>query len=440
MKCSRHLLVAFFLTALPIAVQSTLLGAVYYASPTGGGTCSASSPCALTIALDKVAPGDEVVLLDGVYNEPLYVFKGGAAGAPVVIRAANLHQAIIRKNNDRLARILASYVTVSGIQFDGQKSGGNRGAVRVGPGDEVYSIATPIHHVVLEKLWVHHTRAAGICITSGEHDVVVKDSLVENTGYYEFWGEAFYLGNKTDSSKTIYNIEIFGNTVRGFTENGAECKKFSRDVSIHHNRFYNQVLWADYGGDASLGNDGTITIDGHNNTVFDNTLYNNKCGMAVFVIEPEAGHKVYNNVIYDGVGPGSNAIRMKNWSKSWPTGQYPPSQVYNNTFYNLVNHTVGTLDPSILIIRNNVGIDNLAGNLSNVVCFGQIFVDCGSGDFRLVAGSSPIDKAVSGPYSTVDFNGRAAVGTRDSGAFEFYSATPTPPRPPDGLRVIQITS
>lgn len=438
MKCSRHLLVFFFLTAVTILFQTAAQGSTYYVSPAGGGSCTQTSPCGLATGLSKVAPGDQVVLLDGVYNEPLMIYKGGTASAPVVIRAANTHQAIIRKNNDRLARVLASYVTVRGIQFDGQKTGGNRGAVRVGPGDETYSnISRPIHHVTLENLWVHHTRAAAICITSGEHDVIVRDSLIEYIGYYEFWGEGFYLGHKTDSAQTVYNIDIFGNTVRGFTENGAECKKFSRNVSIHHNRFYNQVLWADYGGDPARGNDGTITIDGHDNSVFNNTLYNNKCGMAVFVVEPEAGHKIYNNVIYNGVGPGSNAIRMKNWSKSWPTGQYPPSQVYSNTFYKLVNHTVGTLDSSILVVKNNVGI-NLAGNLSHVVCTGQIFVDCDSGDFRLVAGSTPIDKATSAPYSTVDFEGRAAVGNRDAGAFEFYAKTP--PRPPDGLKVINITA
>ncbi len=399
----------------------------------------------MVTALDMVAPGDEVVLLDGVYNQALMIYKGGVEGAPVVIRAANTHQAIIRTPYDRLARVLASYVTVRGIQFDGAQTGGNRGAVRVGPGDEVYNVARPIHHVILENLWVHHTRAAAICITSGEHDVIVRDCLVENIGYYEFWGEGFYLGHKTDPSQTIYNIDIYGNTVRGFTENGAECKKFSRNVSIHHNRFYNQVLWADYGGDPARGNDGTITLDGHSNSAYNNTLYNNKCGMAAFVIEPEAGHKVYNNIIYDGVAPGSNAIRMKNWSKSWPSGQYPSSQVYSNTFYNLVDHTVGTLDPSIMVVKNNVGI-NLEGNLENVVCTGQIFTDCDNGDFRLVAGSNPIDKANSAPYSTVDFDGKVAVGTRDAGAFEFNGATPppppdtTPPRPPEGLKVTKITA
>jgi hypothetical protein len=363
------------------------------------------------------AAGDEVVLLDGIYSEPLIVTKGGVVGKSVVVRAANQWQSVVRVPTDRLARVWASYVTLRGIVFDGAGTGGNRGAVRVGSGEEV-SLPEPVHDVVVERVHIKDVRAAAVSITSGEHDVVVRDSVIENSGRQEFWGEAFYLGNKTKPEEAVYNIEIAGNIARGFTENAVETKRYAHHIRIHSNVFHNQVMWAEYGGDPEQGNDGTITIDGHSNFVFNNRLFNNQCGMAVFVVEPQAGHRVFNNVVYNGVGRGEFAIRMKDWSTTWAAGEYPPSEVFNNTFYNLVSHDVGTLDPSLLVIKNNIGI-NLEGNISQQLAGASMFQNAAEGDFHPVAGSSAIDGASADPYALTDYDAAAITGAfRDMGALE----------------------
>jgi hypothetical protein len=432
------------LLLLPIAlfvlslVGNPLLGASYYVSPSGSGTsCTLSAPCSLDTGLAKPGPGDDVVLLDGTYKGTMYIRKGGNSTAHVVVRALNTHKAIIQNSSGPLGRVWANYVTVRGVVFDGLKTGGNRGAVRVGAGDET-TLSSPVHHVILEKIRVRNTRAAGISITSGENNIIVRDSIVESTGHYEFWGEAFYLGSKYESSHTVYNIEIYRNEARGFTENGLETKRYSRNVTVRNNVFHSQVLFKDYGGDPAEGNDGTITLDGHSHTVYNNILHSNKCGMAVFVVEPEANIKVYNNIIYNGVSPGTYAVRMKNWSKSFPSGKYPPSQVYNNTFYNLVNHSVGSLDSSLLIVRNNIGID-LSGNLPKSQTTSSLFVNCAAGDFRLVAGCAAIDKASSSPFASVDIDGRGLTGSwRDYGAYEYFTAGP--PNAPSGLKVVSATA
>lgn len=428
----------YFPLAFLVFSHNVAFSASFFISPSGSGTqCSISSPCALDVGLSKPNPGDEVILLDGTYNQPLVIRRGGTAAAPIVVRAMNKGGAVVLVPNDRLGRVWASYVTVRGITFDGAKTGGNRGAVRIGAGDEIV-LPEAVHHVLLEQLHVRNVRAAAISITSGEHDVIVRDSVIENSGYYEFWGEGFYLGSKYKPAETVYNLEIYGNTVRGFTENGLETKRYSHHVKVHDNVFYNQVLWADYGGDPTEGNDGTITLDGYSHEVYSNTLHHNKCGMAAFVVEPEAAHRVYNNVVYDGVGPGAYAVRMKDWSKSWPAGQYPPSLVYNNTFYNLVSHSVGTLNPSILVIKNNIGLD-LSGNLPNAQTVPSLFEDAANGTFHLVAGSVAVDRATAAPFSSSDFHSRSIVGTyRDYGAFEYQAASP--PSPPSGLKVVSVSS
>jgi hypothetical protein len=432
MISSRLLLVAVVTVLFFAGIAQKLEAAIYYVSPSGSGTtCSLSSPCELTTGLGKVAAGDEVVLLDGTYTTPLVVNKGGSSGNHVLVRAQNNGKAIVRVTNARVGRVFASYVTVRGIVFDGGGTGGNRGGFRIGPGDET-TLSSTVRNVIFENNLVKDMRAACICVTSGEYNIIIRNNTISRCGMREFWGEAFYIGHKTDPLQTVYNLEIYGNNASGFTENGIETKKYSRHVTVRDNVFRNQVLFSAYGGDPAEGNDGTITIDGHSNSVYNNILYNNVAGMADFVVEPEAGHKVFNNIIYNGVS-ASSAIRMKNWSKSWPSKAYPPSHVYNNTFFNLKSHSVGSLDSSILFVRNNIGI-NLSGNLYASQISSSHFEDAAKGNFRLKPGCPAIDYGALTPYASVDFDGKGIFGTcRDFGAFEYGLSAPAPP---SGLKVL----
>jgi hypothetical protein len=429
----RLLLVAVFAILILPGTGRQLEAAIYYVSPSGSGTtCSQSSPCALSTGLGKVAAGDEVVLLDGTYTSSLVVNKGGASGKHVVVRAQNNGKAIVRVTNARVGRVFASYVTVRGIVFDGGGTGGNRGGVRIGPGDET-TLSSTVRDVIFENNVVKDMRAACVGITSGEYNIIVRHNTISRCGMREFWGEGLYIGNRTDPLQTVYNLEVYGNDVSGFTENAIETKKYTRNAVIRDNIFRNQVLFSDYGGDPAEGNDGTVQLDGHSISVYNNILYNNKAGMADFVVEPEAGIKVFNNIVYNGVSPSSAAIRMKNWSKSWPSKAYPPSQVYNNTFYNLVSHNCSSVDSSILIIRNNLGI-NLTGNIEISKVSSSHFQDAVKGNFRLKAGAIAIDYGALSPYANVDYDGKGVFGTcRDYGAFEYGLSAPAPP---SGLKVL----
>lgn len=65
----------------------------WYVSPLGSLFSSGHSPtspsASLQGVLDQVQPGDEVVLLPGVYRQRLHLRQGGVAGKPVVVRARN---------------------------------------------------------------------------------------------------------------------------------------------------------------------------------------------------------------------------------------------------------------------------------------------------------------------------------------------------------------
>jgi hypothetical protein len=310
-----------------------------------------------------------------------------------------------------------SYLIIRGIHFDGQKKAGTQGGIKFA-GQEV---STPPHHIIFEDNVVEKTYASGVHLTYGQHDIIIRNNFINGTGYGAYWGEGFYIGHKTDATKSVYNVEMYGNDIRDFTENGIETKQYSYNIVVRNNIFRDQVVGQDHGvtPQKGRGNHGTIQIGGHSNKVYNNVVHNCKGGMASLVVKPNAGHKIYNNVVYNGVEPTKSAIRMQDWGTQRPKWAYPPSEIYNNTFYNMTNHGGQGIDPSGLVIRNNLGI-NLPDNLTQVQISSANFVDAARGNFRLTPKSLAIDRALQSPYSSADFDGKSIVGSkRDFGAFEF---------------------
>lgn len=416
---------------IALTATTTVFAKDYYVAPSGSNTdCTQTVPCSLTTGLDMGSqPGDEVILLDGVYPETFVTRHNGTQTQYITIRAQNTRQAIFRPSGVTLAHIKHSYLIIRGIHFDGQKKAGTQGGIKfAGP-----EVSTPPHHIIFEDNVVEKTYASGVHLTYGQHDIIIRNNFINGTGYGAYWGEGFYIGHKTDATKSVYNVEIYGNDIRDFTENGLETKQYSYNIVVRNNIFRDQVVVQDHGvtPPEGRGNNGTIEIGGHSNKVYNNIVYNCKGGMASLVVKPNAGHKIYNNVVYNSVEPTKSAIRMQDWGTQWPKGAHPPSEIYNNTFYNMTNYGGQGIDPSGLMIRNNLGI-NLPDNLTQAQISSTNFVDAARGNFRLTPKSLAIDRALQSPYSSSDFDGRSIVGSkRDFGAFEAELGI----LPPSGLRV-----
>ena len=126
------------------------------------------------------------------------------------------------------ANITNSYLTIRGIYFDGQKKAGTQGGIRFA-GEEV---STPPHHVVFEENIVEKTYASGIHITYRQHDIIIRNNFINGTGYGTYWGEGFYIGHRTDPTKAVYNVEIYGNDIQDFTENGVETKLYANNIVV----------------------------------------------------------------------------------------------------------------------------------------------------------------------------------------------------------------
>jgi hypothetical protein len=120
------------MTALPSTITIGLLAlcvaggpalsATYHLAPGGddAGPGSAEQPWAtLEHACAQVAPGDTVVLAPGEYAGELRLVRSGEAGAPIVFRAAERHQAVLTGPEDGYTAVLqeVAHIRIEGLAF-----------------------------------------------------------------------------------------------------------------------------------------------------------------------------------------------------------------------------------------------------------------------------------------------------------------------------------
>lgn len=166
-------------------------GAVYYISPTGGGTVgSITNPCAISrlSTAGVVKPGDTWILLSGTY--PPVTLNGssgvldGTASQPITIRAASERQARLLGNGSTIVLSLAnlSYWTFEGLQVQ-------NGDLNQSPHDNVN--LNYCDHITFRRCLFHHSNQGTYTgsVTGYNNDtlVMVFDSSYCLFEENEFW-------------------------------------------------------------------------------------------------------------------------------------------------------------------------------------------------------------------------------------------------------------
>jgi hypothetical protein len=330
----------------------------YYVSPSGSGSsCTKTSPCSLTTGLDKAQGGDEVVLMDGTYTQILKSVRSGAEGRPIMIRAENMHQAIFRISNGNLTQFDKNYLTIRGIVFDGQKSGGKNGGIRILDGT---------HHIIFENNIVKDMQASCIHFPSTNdqpiHHIIIRHNEVDGCGHKVYWGEAVYTGMKPGGS-LVTDVEIYGNTFRNFTENGIDAQKGVARFVVHHNIFRDQIPSVERGeslvetingNERGTLNQGTIKLNGGpGNKAYSNILINNKGGFGLFWISSNQ-QQITGNVAYGNPGGQDkfgNVGGLERLVKRDASSSGPKTEFANNTFCNLSTYEIQS--PELYNIQDN---------------------------------------------------------------------------------------
>jgi hypothetical protein len=160
-------------------VSATATGLDDGSNPTH--TTGTIGPWTFAQARSNLAPGDDIIVLDGTYPTPVgnawYIQRGGTAAHPVRIRAQNLHGAILtpgsgwtgsvlQLNDDAGAANPPDYIIFDGLQIDGlsyQAGIGIQPRWTGGAGGQGRT------HVAIVNCYVHHCSADGIATEQGRY-------------------------------------------------------------------------------------------------------------------------------------------------------------------------------------------------------------------------------------------------------------------------------
>ncbi len=458
----------------------TVKGTAYYVGQAG---CSDAGPgdeqtpfCSFQTALDRLLPGDMLIIQAGVYAEPLLVEGiAGRADAPIVIRGES-RDAVI---------------------FDGgcPDFPCRANDVNADQNWEGMVIVTGGDYLTLSDITVRNNIGMGITIEGGNH-TTITNTLIDGMGNggiivegdpvtpqiignevrrtnLGWLGEdgAFYEGdNEAISIIRAAGFVVANNNMHDVFEEGIVIKESSNNGDVYDNlvaRACAVGIYIDEAHDVRLYNNQVsdtgyyIAASGQKQPcgdyfTLDAGVLGDYYGSAIQLSVGDLGElsqgllsniQVYQNLVW-----GCHLNGLESWDELLESGvgagQMTGIRIYNNVFYNCGVDGVGAgiwledIDDAGVV--NNIialnsedgitgnGIENaaIANNLfyftedwqepvgADYVTGDPLFVDPENGDFHLQAGSPAIDRGTDA--------GLPAVDAPDIGAFEYGLLPPTP--------------
>ncbi len=408
--------------------QPPVAGDEIYVDPENGqdtnsGASAEQALKSLQRALDRVRPGQTVLLMSGTYDEvrtpgEIHYFLGrsGRADAWIAIEAAPGHQPKITPNNGTALHIQGNYVRVSGLTIQGHSfNASNPWGVGIS--------CAGVHHVKFVGNYVADMGSSGISLNGCSNYQVLGNTVVGNA----YWSE------------------VAGSGISAFQSADAG---FGPDVGKYHNVIARNRAYDNSNKVPSVWSNFTAITDG-NGIIIDEGNANGYTGWTL----------VANNL---AVGNGARGIQV------WESSNI--DILFNTTYMNGANtamrggrneYLVGGQSANVQL-AHNVGWardgltawNNRAGNI-NVISTGNFLVgssvsstasstdtqlspdqaaeilvnptiNLGTGDFRPVAGGLLDGRAGggSGGSTSSDITGTTRSDPASPGAFDVNASRP----------------
>jgi hypothetical protein len=427
---------------LPVWVQA----ATIYVAPGANGNGSELNPFGrITDALGRAAPGDEVVLKPGVYNERVQSVRGGTPAQPLVLRAETDGTAVVTNSAGTVLRVSHSNLTVRGIVFDGQYAPfdvvivDNAGDSLLLQNIEVrrasrdcIDIRAPAD-VVVEGALIHRclNPAGG---RSDAHGIVAgaaRNLVIRDTKIHTFSGDAIQLDagraapgwDRLTVERCQFWLEPLAVAENGFPagtvpgENAIDTKT-SPAVARALVIVRQTEAWGFRSG--LIGNMAAFNIKENVEAQFDGvTVWDSEIAFRLRGPGPFGGAwvTVQNAVVHDV----TTAVRFED--------DIERVQVWNSTFGSGIGRLFQAASSSARgVTAQNLLFMGLAATVpagaGNMEASPRFFVDAAAHDYRLAPDSRAIDAGVALPTVTTDRLGapRPSGQHWDSGAFEFAPA------------------
>jgi parallel beta-helix repeat protein len=444
-----HLAIVFSLLAVPAVAPAT----TFYVSPSGHDNASGTESApflTLQHGVDKLNPGDTLIIEDGTYAGFVFDHHSGTSSARMMVKARHKWGPKITssppKGNaaDFVQIVTSSYITLDGLEV----SGAPRAGITVVSQIETDETGADTRNNIIQNCHAHHNGGGS---SAGRHDGIF-------TGF-------------------ALNVTVQGNEVHDNSEHGIYVSNSADGPTVRGNVVYrNHNQGIQLNADAEVGGDGIIE-----NWLVENNIVHDNGGPAAINLDGDVHGIARNNVIFN---QPKNGISIYGGPSGWGNGAVDSHDnvFVNNTIY-MPNGSGAALNLSPLAANNvlfnniayskSVGINAENGNPRNSHDYnlvsgysgttasqhesspnaGGLFVNVSNGDFRLSAGSAALDKGAA------SFGGKAAPttdlleaarpqgGGTDIGAYEFGTSRPTSDmgqaadmdQPPDMGRVADMS-
>jgi parallel beta-helix repeat protein len=263
--------------SLVLLFASSAHAATYYVSPTGVATegCTRGTPCDLGAGVALATAGDTVILMDGVYDSPLYVNNTGTPDAWITFQADQCATPIIEGpgvgptemlQDSGVGSSVGEYLRFVGLVVRGWNIGfGNAWA------DGVESDAVSNGHWEIEHCISYSNGRTGFTFFSAE-DFTLKHSISAHNGSSQVhsWSSGVTLFEASGNLLVDGNIS-FENTD---AERATDGSGFIVDEESNGAVFVNNIAFGNAGSCLRLtDSSGTVFI---NNTCYRNSQFGSR--------------------------------------------------------------------------------------------------------------------------------------------------------------------
>ncbi|MFN6946081.1 MAG: discoidin domain-containing protein [Cytophagaceae bacterium] len=433
-----------------------------------------AASCTHTIALSEsnvdgsnFAPGSVICLEGGTRRALLLRNFKGTADKPiifinkgkVVFKLTSSNAYGLRVDNSSFFRITGTGGDAErGIEIDGSHLGLSIGALST--------------NCEVDHLEIHNIGFAGIMAKTDpscdqatwRQNFTMRDVRIHDNYIYDTQGEGIYIGNSfyvkgrdlpcgSILPHAIHGCRVYDNTLRNTGWEAIQVGCVTQDAEIFNNDIEN------YGfRNISAQNNGIQIGEGTSSKCYNNIVNKGK-GNGIIVLT-DRNNYVYNNLIINAEGRGvfcdsrgttqgsefafiNNTLINPGIGGIWQYSSTTKNTIYNNLITGM---------KADVVLRNGAAADQKNNLIIATVAEAQ-FVNPGSGNYQLKAGSPAIDagKNVASYGITFDLagNARPAGAGFDVGAYEFGSTggstgggstVPATPVVPTEVNGIVVTS
>jgi hypothetical protein len=429
------------------AASATTLAAgpaVYYVAPTGSdnNSGSAANPFkTVQKGIDVLQPGDTLNIKEGIYSEKVVIRNSGTAGNYITIQNNGSEHAVldcssISNEAPCIAINSKSYLRIEGLEIRNCKAAKAKGIYVDGSGIGIEILGNKIHDLVSSS----GGNAIQIQGTDGANPIT--GVLIDGN---ELYSNVLGTGENCTVNGNVTRFQITNNIIHDNDNSGIDVAGYygvassddqARNGLVSGNTVYNISAKSNPAYDGVLSADG-IYVDGGKDVILERNLVY-ACDIGVEAGNEHTDKYTTNIIVRNNIIHSSNTYGLCIGGSTDTSGYCTGSYFYNNTLYNnrtgvkvqksnsnwVFNNII--YDDGVMLavangtatMQNNIWYRTAGNNQGLAVFADPGFVDAGSHDFNLRAGSPAINAGV------VSINSQSVTGNfgidYGNGTVDFY--------------------